>query len=148
MRTVSKQWQTRLHHALGANSVGRQCRLDNTKIGSHGSLPGIVQNRSVIHEYIKTPELTGLRQLALDGLHDAPRSGLPHTVTPAIEALFSTFLQHDPQWIALTFLLTCWTMAMLIMSAKRWLPSFRRRHPSKPDIGPLRKCDRNFLTSI
>lgn len=67
-------------------------------------------SRATVRFWIRRFEAAGP-----DGLRDAPRSGRPCKLTPAVEASLRTCLQHDPQRIDPTFLATCWTTAMLVM---------------------------------
>jgi len=58
-------------------------------------------------------------RLGPPGLNDAPRSGRPRTVSPAVTARLQDLLPHDPRDAG--FLATCWTVAMLSLVLVRTL---------------------------
>lgn len=103
-------------HQMRRQEVGRESQRAHLILLSaqHVAVPELARlfacSRATVRFWIRRFEASGP-----DGLRDAPRSGRPRKVTPAIEASLTTCLQHDPQRIDRTFLATCWTTAMLVM---------------------------------
>lgn len=102
--------------AMTRHDVGRVSQRAHLILLSaqHTSVPDLARlftwSCATVRFWIRRFEASGP-----DGLHDAPRSGRPCMITPALESTLSIFLQHDPRRIDPTFLATCWTTAMLVL---------------------------------
>ncbi len=103
-------------HSMTWHAVGRVSQRAHLILLSaqHMSVPDLARlfscSRTTVRFWIRRFEAAGP-----DGLRDAPRSGRPRKITPAVAARLMTFLQHDPQRLDRHFLATCWTTAMLVL---------------------------------